>query len=192
MNKNLAIGIVIICILATFSITYTIVNAVKEQEKLKINNEFADEISLLNSQLSSKDTQISSKDAQINTLTNKLNGIDYDNISELTRLSGTWERTDGDETFFYEKMIFGPNFFTNGSLFTKLPVGSPGSKNIGCYLDLTLTKPGKGLIIFTTPELYSQESLPSAYGYVFKDSNHLMVGSVRGSEWLNANYSRVS
>jgi hypothetical protein len=185
MNRFLAIGMAIICILATFGITYNVVNAVKEQEKLKMNNEFEEEISSLNS-------QISSKDAQINNLTNDLNKVNYTSISELKNLSGTWERTDGDENFFYKKMEFSQNFFTLGSLFTKLPIGSPGSQNISCYLDLTLTKPGKGLIIFATPELEFQESLPSAYGYVFKDGNHLWVVSYRGSEFLNANYTRVS
>ena len=124
--------------------------------------------------------------------TNDLNRINYTSISELENLSGTWERTDGDKNFFYEKMEFSSNFFTLGSLITKLPIESPGSQNISCYLDLSLTKPGKGLIIFATPELESQESLPSAYGYVFKDSNHLWVVSYRDSEFLNANYSRVS
>lgn len=184
MNRFLAIGMVIICILATFGITYNVVNTVKEQEKLKMNNEFKEEISSLNS-------QITSKDAQINNLINEFNKINYTFVSELNNLSGTWERTDGDEDFFYEKMEFSSNFFTLGSLFTKLPIGSPGYQNISCYLDLTLTKPGKGLVIFVSPELEFQESLPSAYGYVFKDSNHLWVVTYQGSEWLNANYSRV-
>jgi cell division protein FtsB len=118
MKKLVATMIVVVCMLATFGITFYYVSTVKNNEIEEIRYTYDQEIYTLNNQITDYQDHVVDLNNQVSDLNNETEylkeWLHYDQNLEFDKLMGRWNLTEGDENIHYPVIWFRSNEYKPG------------------------------------------------------------------------------